>query len=266
MNGNSTSILSQVATSMMNFGAPMLLDEKDWAEAERMAEAGLLQRHEPVFKSFGYSLTDAGIAEYHKAFPPAPLPDPVKAWGEQPPKSLKARLAFIKRQCVKPLEDAYWLEIEDDKGHVESTTLSSSALDKRLQELGYDPYSSDGRIYYGKEDSYALYTCDITGALLEGSWNSEPNSLAYELGGFAWRRSNRFQMEERDWQEAKAFIERLDASSREQARLRRLIADSCFLDPASLNDTGLLNPGGGGQREFAELIALFDFMGEAAQP
>ncbi|MDR3353353.1 MAG: hypothetical protein LBO00_10225 [Zoogloeaceae bacterium] len=67
MSGNSTSILSQVATSMMNFGAPMLLDEKDLDEAERMAEAGLLQRHEPVFKSFGYSLTDAGIVEHHKA-------------------------------------------------------------------------------------------------------------------------------------------------------------------------------------------------------
>ncbi len=110
MSGNSTGILSQVATSMMNFGAPMLLDEKDWEEAERMADAGLLQRHDPVFKSFGYSLTDAGIEAYNKAFPPAPLPDPVKVWGEQPPKSLKGRIAFIKRQCVKPLEDAYWLE------------------------------------------------------------------------------------------------------------------------------------------------------------
>lgn len=47
MSGNSTGILSQVATSMMNFGAPMLLDEKDWEEAERMADAGLLQRHDP---------------------------------------------------------------------------------------------------------------------------------------------------------------------------------------------------------------------------
>jgi hypothetical protein len=266
MSGNSTGILSQVATSMMNFGAPMLLDEKDWEEAERMADAGLLQRHDPVFKSFGYSLTDAGIEAYNKAFPPAPLPDPVKAWGEQPPKSLNGRIAFIKRQCVKPLEDAYWLEIEDDKGNVESMTLSSSALDKKLEELGYDRYSDDGRIYFGKEDSYALYTCDITGALLEGAWSSEPDYLAYELGGFAWRRSNRFQMEERDWQEAKAYIERLDSGSREQAKLRRLIADSCFLDPASVNDTGLLNPGGGGQREFAELIALFDFMGAAPQP
>jgi len=256
MSGNSISILSQVATSMMNFGALMLLDDKDWDEAEQMAEAGLLQRHEPVFKSFGYSLTDAGIAAYREAFPPEPPKDPVKAWGEKPPKSLKGRIAFINRQCVMPLEDAYWLEIEGDKGSVESMTLSSSALDKKLEELGYDRYSNDGRIYYGKEDSYALYTCDITGALLEGAWSSEPNSLAYELDGFAWRRSNRFQME----------VERLDTSSREQAKLRRLIADSCFLDPDSVNDTGLLNPGGGCQSEFAELIALFDFMGAAAQP
>jgi hypothetical protein len=88
--------------------------------------------------------------------------------------------------------------------------------------------------------------------------------LAYGLDGFAWRRSEKFQMEERDWQEARGFIERLDAKDREQAKLRRLIVDSCFLDPVSVNDTGLISPGGGCQSEYTELIALFDFMTERA--
>jgi len=185
------------------------------------------------------------------------------AWGAQPPKSLKGRIAFIKRQCVKALEDAWFLEIEGDDGNIEVMSLSPSALDKKLLEMGYDPDNCyDHRINFGREvQCGAFQTCDSTGELLHGSWSSDPESLAYSLDGFAWRRENRFQMEEDDWQEAKGYIERLEyEDSREAAKLRRLIVDSCFLDPRSVNDTGLLNPGGGGQREFSDLIALFDFM------
>lgn len=259
-----TSILQQVAVSMMNFGAPMLLDEKDWNDAERMASSGLLQRHDPVFGSYGYTLTDTGIEAYQQAFPPEPPSPPVKAWGNHPPKTLRGRISFIKRQCVKPLEKAYWLEVEDESGSIKSMTLSSTAVDKKLDELNYDRWNNDGRIYYGEEDTYALYTCDVTGELLSGCWTASPDAIAYELDGFAWRRHERFQMEERDWQEAYELISRLETDDRKQAQLRRLIANSCFIDPISVNNTGLLNPGGGGQNEYEELIALFDFMKESA--
>lgn len=266
MSNDHANILRQIAVSMTNFGAPTLLDERFWAEGERMAEAGLLQRHEPVFESFGYSLTAAGVEAYNLAFPPTAPTAPVKAWGAQPPKTLKARIKFIQSQCTRALEDAYSLEVEDENGQTtESLTLSSSALDQKLKELGYDRYASDRRIFFSREESYALYTCELTGALIEGAFSGDPDAIGYELDGFAWRRSNRFQMEERDWQEAKAFVERLDSSDREQAKLTRLIVGSCFLEPALLNDTGLLNPGGGCQSEYSELIDLFDFMRAAVE-
>jgi len=254
-------ILRQVAVSMANFGAPMLLDKKDWETAERMSDDGILQRHQPVFDSYGYTLTYAGIKAYNKAYPPEPLLLPVKAWGDSPPKTLRGRISFIAKQCKKLLEDAYWLEIEDDEGNTESITLSDSALDKKLKELNYDPYTDDGRICYGRDNqSDAMPTCDVTGALLNGSWSGDPSALAYGLEGFAWRRSEKFQMEERDWQEAFGFIDRLYAKDREQAKLLCLIVDSCFLEPVSVNNTGLICPGGGCYDEYAELIALFDFM------
>jgi len=261
---NTQTILHTVAVSMANFGAPMLLDEKDWNEAERMVKAGLLQRGEQIFETFGYTLTNLGLAAYNEAFPPEPTKPPVKAWGNLPPKTMAARIRFIEKQCSRPLEDAYWLEVEDDKGVVESITLSGSALDKKLEELGYDPYTNEGKILFSKEESYALYTCDVTGELLCGGWSCDPQSIAYELDGFSWRRREQFQMEERDWQEANAFIERLSTSNREEAKLRRLIVQSCFIEPKCINDTGLINPGGGGQNTYEELIDLFSFLGGAA--
>jgi hypothetical protein len=258
---NCNSILMQVATSMVNFEAPVLLDEKDWATAERMADAGMLQRHEPIFGSYSYSLTDAGADAYRKAYPQEPLQPLVKAWGDRPPKTLKGRIGFIKRQGSKPLEAAYWLEVEDEKG-IESWILSESALDQKLEALGYDEFESNNRINYGIEYGKAMPTCDVTGELLNGSFGDDPSTMAYGLEGFAWRRSMKFQMEERDWQEANGFINRLDENDREQGKLRRLIVDSCFLDPVKLNDTGLICPGGGGYEEFSELIKLFDFMGQ----
>jgi hypothetical protein len=235
---NSDSILRQIAASMENFGVPMLLDEKDWETAERMA--------------------DAGVEAYRKAYPPEPLQPPVKAWGDRPPKTLKGRIGFIKRQCTKPLEEAYWLEVEDEKGHTESWTLSESALDRKLEALGYDRFGEgNDRINYGYEIyDEAMPTCEVTGDLLDGNGCGDPESIGYGLEGFAWRRSQKFQMEERDWQEAWGFIVRLDASDREQAKLRRLIVDSCFLEPVKLNDTGLICPGGGCYQEFSELIEL----------
>lgn len=254
-------ILHQIAVSMANFAAPMLLDEKYWAEAERMAEAGLLLRNEPVFKSFGYSLTPVGIEAYNLAFPLAPPSLPVKAWGSNPPRTLKECITFIQAQCTRELEDAYWLEVEDENGDsVDPMTLSETALNKKLEELGYDRYANDQRIRFGREEHYALYTCNSTGALIDGTSGGEPENISYELDGFAWRRSNRFQMEERDWQEARAFIFRLDNDQREQETLIKLIVDSCFLEPEAVNDTGMLNPGGGCQSEYSELVKLFDFL------
>lgn len=261
---NAQMILHTVAVSMANFGAPMLLDKKDWNEAERMAEAGLLQRGEPILETFGYTLTDAGVEAFNEAFPPEPTKPPIKAWGNLSPKTMAACIRFIKKQCSRPLEDAYWLEVEDDKGAVESITLSRSALDKKLEELGYDRYTNEGKIIFSQEESYALYTCDVTGELLCGGWSSDPQSIAYELDGFSWRRREQFQMEERDWQEANAFIERLSTSNREEAKLRRLIAQSCFVEPKCVNDTGLINPGGGCQGTYEELISLFSFLAEEA--
>jgi hypothetical protein len=228
-------------------------------KAERMADAGMLQRHDPIFQSYGYTLTDVGVEAYHKAYPPEPLPPPVKAWGDRPPKTLKGRIGFIKRQCTKPLEEAYWLEVEGEK-NVEIWTLSESALDKKMEAFGYDEFEGSDRIHYGIEESEAMPTCEVTGELLNGIWSGDPEFIGYGLEGFSWRRSLRFQMEERDWQEAHGFIERLDAEDQEQAKLIRLIVDSCFLEPEKLNDTGLICPGGGCYTEFSELIELFDFM------
>lgn len=254
----SKTILRSIAVGMANFGAPVLLDEKDWREADRMADTGLLQRHQPLFKSFGYTLTEAGIAAYHEAFPPQPVQAPVKAWGETPPRSMKDRVSFIKSQCTGELESAYWLDVDGQ----ESLTLSKSALEKRLEELGYDRMNRDGTINFGREDSGdAMPTCDVTGALLSATWSNEPSDLAYGLEGFSWRRSQGFQMVERDWLEAKGYIERLDDSEADQKRLIRLIVDSCFLDPHKVNDTGLICPGGGCYDSHEELIDLFGFMG-----
>ena len=257
-----TKILQSVAVSMSNFGTPLLLDERDWEEGEKMAAAGLLKKHEPIFKSFSYSLTEEGISAYYLAFPEhAPQPA-VKIWGDKPPKTHAARVSFIHKQCPKPLEAAYWLDVTNEKGETESWTLCESELDKKLEELKYDRYEDADRISFGREDSSELMpTCEISGKLTDGSSSSEPDAMAYAVSGFAWRRESGFQMEERDWQEARGFLEALHyADEPEPKKLARLIAQSCFIEPKIVNNTGLINPGGGGQSEYGQLIALFDFM------
>lgn len=251
------SILSNIAVGMSNFGSPVLLDERHWEEAARMADAGLLQRHEPIFNTHGYTLTDAGMAAYREAFPAQPVVPAVKAWGQTPPQGTENRIAFIKKLGCKELERAYWLEVDGQ----ESMTLSSTALDAKLKELGYNRFEGNDAINFGAENSSeAMPTCAVTGELLEGSWSADPYGMSYGLEGFSWRRSEGFQMEERDWCEANGYIERLDADDQEQKRLIELIVDSCFLDPIKLNDTGLICPGGGCYSSYEQLIELFDFM------
>lgn len=262
MQDQSLEIIRSVATSMLNFGLPMLLDEKHWAQAEKMAQEGLLQRHEPIFKSFGYTLTETGINAYNASLPqsPAPVVPAVKAWGEKPPSTYKKQLAFISAQCDGELENAYWLEVEHEKG-TDSWSLCRSELDKKLAELKYDRFGRTDHIHFGFEDSSAaLVTCDISGKLADGSRSGDPDAIGYTLSGFAWRREQGFQMELRDWQEARGFVHRLDSGDPEQELLAKLIVQSCFLDPKEVNNTGLLNPGGGGDCLYSELIAYFDFM------
>jgi len=258
-------ILGQVAVAMANFNAPMLLDKQHWDQAAQMADRGLLQRHEALFGSYGYTLTEAGVAAYRSVMPPAQGPL-VKAWGETVPTTQEAKRAFIKSQAT-PIGQAKYLEYTSGEGAAAETvsfTLSEEALVAKRDELGFKGWHDDDsreRFNIGDEDSYSFYLCDVTGKLLDGNWSEDPSAMIYFMSGFAWRRESGFQMEDRDWQEVSGYLDRLGYDE-DAAELVRILCESCFLEPRGHNDTGMYNPGGPCTGDMSDLISLFDFMRE----
>lgn len=265
LNEMSIDILGLVLTSMANFNAPMLLDQKHWVQASELADRGLLQRNNPIFETYGYTLTQAGIEAYNAAVPVSEEKPLIKIWGDSVPASIEDKMAFIKSQA-KPLSQAKFLEYTTGTGRDADTisfTLSEDALDAKLKKLGFkgwDDEDSCERFNTGDEDSRCFYICEDTFELLDGNWSDDPNDLIYFMSGFAWRRENGFQMERNDWNEVAGYLYRLD--HKEAAELVAVLCESCFLEPRSHNDTGLYNPGGPCLATMEDLVELFDFMKE----
>lgn len=276
-------LIREVYQANAMFGIPYLPDEKQWKQACKLAECGLLFQEAQVFPGgAAYRVTPAGVDAYNETVADAganggegetqsnsnqttaTTPDPNATLDE---------LARVVKQHGEIPPAAFGVDILDPKtGDVtESLTLSERALDKRIETWDAESGGVDNvRCDYGREDRDMFCRCEDTGVLLIGSDEFTVDTAWYALSGFAWRRECIFAMGPDDWAEARVFVEGIESclnigvDDLEEAvtlsGLKARIVESCFLPNTVENDTGFWNPGAEFQSEMKDLFHLFDFM------